>query len=147
MGFALVALMQLLFLVNSGDRAFPYKEVQVLSLAGTIAIVWGIATGRDVALIVGLAVNLFTRVLQPLLGVTRLPLWATAILILGWTWALASTLRGRDARIGIWILGIGHFLSMLTAFARTASVIALGIGAMGLFLAAPNFRPREAGGE
>lgn len=147
LGFSLVALMQLIFLVTGGDRAFPYQEVQALSLAGTIAIVWGAWSGHDTALAGGFAVNLFTRVLQPLLGVTRLPLWSTAILVLGWTWALAQAARGRDPRMGVWILGVAHFLAALTSFARLTSTIALCLGAVGLFLAAPNFRAREAGKE
>ena len=145
-GFTLVALMQLIFLLTGGDRAFPYQEVQALSLAGTIALVWGAWRQHDMALAGGFAVNLFTRVLQPLLGVTRLPLWSTAILVLGWTWALAQAARGRDARIGVWILGLAHFLAALTTFARLTSTIALGLGAVGLFLAAPNLRQAGKGG-
>lgn len=139
-GFALVALMQLIFFLTGGDRPFPYKPVQLLSVAGTLAIVWGAWRGDDTAMAVGFGVNLLTRVLQPVLGLTRLPVWSTAILAVGWTWALANAARGRSARAGVWVLGAGHFLASFTAIGRTTAFLALGIGAVGLFLAAPNMR-------
>lgn len=144
LGFVLVALMQLIFLLTGNDRPFPYKEVQVISIAGTLAIAWGAWKEHDMAMAGGFAANLFTRILQPLLGLTRLPLWSTAILAVGWTWALAESARGRNPKIGVWILGIAHFLSMLTAFSRFWAALGLALGAVGLFLAAPNLR-RERG--
>lgn len=140
LGFGLVALMQAVFLAAGSDRPFPYREVQVVSLLGTLALVWGAWRGHDLSLAVGFGVNLFTRVLQPILGLTRLPLWATAILVVGWTWAFAESLRGRNPKVGLWILGIGHFLAMLTLFARLTATLALGLGAIGLFLAAASVR-------
>lgn len=141
-GFVLVALMQLVFLVTAGDRPFPYREVQVVSLLGTVALVWGAWSARDVLLTAGLAVNLFTRVLQPILGVTRLPVWITAILVVGWIWALARSARGRSPKAGLWLLGLGHFVAALTAFSRLTALLALSLGAVGFFLAATGVRTR-----
>lgn len=139
-GFVFVALMQLVFLVTAGDRPFPYREVQVVSLVGTLVLVWGAWTGRDVGLAVGFGVNLFTRVLQPILGITRLPLWTTAILAIGWAWATVQAARGRSPAVGFWILGVGYALAMLTVFSRFGAAMALGLSAVGFFLAAPNVR-------
>lgn len=140
LGFGLLGLMQAVFLLTGSDRPFPYREVQVVSLFGTLALVWGAWREHDVSLAVGFGVNLFTRVLQPILGVTRLPMWATAILVVGWTWAFAESLRGRNPKVGLWILGIGHFLAMLTAFGRLTATFALALGSIGLFLAAASVR-------
>lgn len=140
LGLALVALMQVSFLLTGFGRRFPYQEVQVLSIVGTLVAAYGLATGRNVALAVGLGINLVTRVLQPILGVTRLPLWATAILALGWAWGAAQAARGRSPAAGFWVLGVGHALAMLLTFSRLASSVALGLGAVGFFLAAPHVR-------
>ncbi|HET6404414.1 MAG TPA: hypothetical protein VFH78_07195 [Candidatus Thermoplasmatota archaeon] len=143
-GFVLLALMQLIFLATGSDRPFPYSEVQVLSLMGTLALVWGAWSGTSLALAVGFGVNLVTRVLQPVLGVTRLPAWATALLVVGWAWAFLATLRGRDPRGGVWVLAAAHFLAALVSFGRLTAAIALCLGAIGLFLAAPNLMARPS---
>lgn len=138
LGFGLVALMQALFWATGADRAPPYREVQLVSLAATLALLAGLALGRDAMVAAGFAVNLLTRILQPVLGVTRLPLWITAILALGWALALVATMRGRAAGAGVWVLGAGHALALLLAWGRFDAAIALALGAAGLFLAAWN---------
>lgn len=135
-GFALMAAMQLIFLLTGADRSFPYREVQLVSLAGTLLLVWGAARHNDVALAVGFGVNLFTRILQPILGITRLSLWLNVVLSVAWTWAFADALRGRAPKAGLWILGFAHFVAALTAISRLASFLALCLGAIGCFLAA-----------
>lgn len=138
LGIALVAIMQLVFALTSGDRPFPYREVQVVSIVGTLVLAWGVARGRTGAMVAGAAVDLVTRVLQPLLGLTRLPLWLNLLFSLGWAWMVLDAGRGRAPRAGLWVLGLGHALAMLTAGARMTAFLALGLGAIGFFLAAPN---------
>lgn len=139
-GFLLVTAMQVIFFATGGDRPFPYREVQALSILGTLAMAWGALRGEMLPLALGAGVNLLARVLQPLLGLTRLPLWANALLSLGWAWMLLDASRGSAARAGAWLLGAAHFLAALTATARLLSVFALCLGAVGLLLAAPSLR-------
>lgn len=136
--FLLVAAMQVYFFLTGFDRPFPYQEVQVVSFLASIACVWGAWSEHRLAFALGLGVNLVARLLQPILGVTRLPLWSSAILTAGWAIACVQAARGRDASAGAWLLALGHVLAMLTATERLGSMMALGVGAIGLFLAAPN---------
>lgn len=139
-GLVLVALMQGYFFVTGSDRPFPYREVQLVSVVATLAMAFSASRGPMLAFAVGAGVNFVTRVLQPILGLTRLALWANVLLALGWGVACAQAARGRSPALGLWILAIGHALSMLTAFGRMGSAVALGVGAIGLFLAAPHVR-------
>lgn len=137
-GLILVALMQIVFFVTGGDRAFPYREVQAVSFIATLAMVWGTMRGVPTALAVGAGVNLVMRVLQPVLGLTRLPLWTNALLALGWAWILADAARGRAPKAGLYVLGAAHFVSALVAESRLSAFLALCMGAIGLLLAAPS---------
>lgn len=137
-GLVLVALMQAFFFLSGSDRPFPYRELQIVSVAATLAMAYAIARGTTFPFAVGAGVNLVTRALQPVLGLTRLPFWANALLMLGWAWALAESARGRTPRAALWILALAHFVSALTASGRFSSLAALMLGAIGLLLAAPN---------
>ena len=144
-GLLLVAAMQLIFLATGGDRPAPYREIQALSIAATATIAWGAWRGHHLAMAAGSALDLLARLLQPLLGLTRLPLWANALLALGWALACLQSARRRDPAAGLWILGAAHFLAATISLSRLTAAAALTIGAAGCFLAAANVG-RGAGG-
>lgn len=142
-GFVLVAIAQVMFLIMGGDRPAPYREVQAVSILATLAIVAGLGTQRAPLIVGGLAANALMRLLQPILGLTRLPITLNLLLLVGWILAAERVFRGRDPRAGLWILAIAHAISMLFAIGRLGAAVALALAGIGLFLAAPNMGRHE----
>lgn len=143
LGFLLLVAMQILFVATGGDRPFPYTEVQVLSILGSLALVAGVLMGEELPLAGGFAVNALGRVAQIALGLSRLPLILNLALAVGWIWATVAAARGQSARGALWFLGAAHAVSMLWALGRFSASIGLALGATGLFLAAPHVGRKE----
>lgn len=153
-GLALTALMQVVFLATGSDRPFPYREIQGLAIAGSLAAAFGVsrldaASGRA-WLAIGMGVNALMRLAQIAMGLSRLPLVlnlallagyaaATAIAIL-WNVGSAPSAQPPRMRLAMWLLAGAYFLSLLTALSRLAASFGLALGAAGFALAAPNLR-------
>lgn len=139
-----MALMQGIFWWHGAGRDFPYREVQAFAVGASVLAIFGVVGGRPVLFAWGLGLNAFLRLLQPVLGITRLPLWLNVLMIVGWLVACVRVARREDAQVGLWVLGAAHVFAMLWVLSALVPAVALLLGAVGFLVAAPHVRGRAA---
>lgn len=159
LGLAMVTLMGATFVATGGDRGGLYVAVNTLSVAAALAATVGAArfpARVGLALLAGgLLGQALLRGLNVLLDLTRLPVWDSALILVGWAvaggaalaWAARpETPRPGGLRWGLYLAGVGYFLALMVTLAsgRLASQAALLVGTLGLLMAAPAFEPLTA---
>jgi hypothetical protein len=146
LGLGLVAVMQLIFALTGSDRPASYVPIQLASAGASLAAAYGLARldrGGGPWMTIGFAINLVTRILQIVLGLSKLALWINVALIAAFglamgyaaTWANG---RGRPGklRVALVVLAIVHFIAMLDALSRLNAAIGLALGTAGFSMAA-----------
>lgn len=150
-GLLLVVAMQATFVATGGDRGPVYVAVNAVGLVAAGAMVAGAWRFPDATALRllggGLVAQALLRGLNVALGLTRLPVWDSALILAGWALAGASALawsfapqRPRSGlRLGLQVAGAGYFLALAVTLAsgRISAILALLGGTLGLLLAAP----------
>jgi hypothetical protein len=154
-GFGTVALAQIVFVVTGGDRGPTYVAVNALSLAAILSCAFVARRLPARRAVVGVGAALLAmgvlRILNVVLGTTRVALWISFGMAAGWILAGASALvwaadetTPRDAlvRAGLYVVGFGYFASLAGAVSqgRVSAILGILLACIGLLVAAPNVR-------
>ena len=138
LGFALLALAFVVFIVGASDRPFPYVPVQTVAIAGSLLLIAGVIQASDLWLAIGFGIEAAMRLAQLALGLSKLGTPLNLLLAAGWVWACVNAGRGRSVRAALWFLAFVHTASLVFSLGRFTAAVGLALASAGLFLAAPN---------
>lgn len=149
-GLVFLVLMQVAFLSSSPERGATYAAIQTVGLVAAIVALWGVRQGGSTpqwALASGLGLLAIIRILQTVLGISRLPLTMQYALFGSLALASASVaLNWSITKATFWVLAGVYFAG--SVFALTGGslpgLLGLAAGMIGFSLIAPNWTTEHA---